>query len=346
LRGPDSYRLARAAVEGVEAHQLWPIPLNYELWLHYVISPQGPLGLAINHLLNDGEPITEAVAEGLAAEYLPKARMNEEIRDAGDKLYEQLQTISTTIGAAQKSTDAYGKALAGASEDLSCRAQVDRESLVRLVQGLADATERVQREYVSLEQRLGASTHEVSRLRGHLEQVRRDAMTDALTALANRKALENGLARQCAEAEASAAPLTLAIVDIDHFKRVNDTWGHQTGDQVIRYVASVIARLGEPPRLSARLGGDEFAVLFPREQIEVVVREFDAIRREIGSRTLKRRSTNDDLGAVTISVGVAEYVRGEGQAAFVERADAALYASKRAGRDRVTCAEPAPPAAA
>jgi diguanylate cyclase len=345
LRGQDGYRLARAAIEGIEAHKVWPTPLNFELWVHYVINPEGPLDLAIERLLNDGKPITEAVAEGLAAEYLRKARLNKEIRDVGDKLNEQLDSISGAIKVAQKSTETYGKTLAGASEALSAPSQVNSESLVRLAKGLASATKKVQRENTSLEQRLSASTHEVSRLRENLEQVRREAMTDALTGLANRKALDDGLARRCAEADASAAPLTLAIIDIDHFKRFNDTWGHQTGDQVIRYVASVIGRIGDPPRLSARFGGEEFAVLFPREQIKAVVRELEAIRREIGSRTLKRRSTNDDLGTVTVSIGVAEYETGEGPGAFVERADAALYASKRAGRDRVSLAKPAQPEA-
>jgi len=340
LRGPDAYRLARAAVDGMETHKVWPTPLNFELWLHFVSAPDSPLGRAIDELLKNGEPITEAVAEGLAAEYLPKARLNEEIRDAGDRLNEQLENISAAIKTAQRSTDAYGKALAGASDELAAP-EVDPANMVKLVQSLAGATKKVQRENASLEKRLNASTNEVARLREHLEQVRREAMTDALTTLANRKALDDGLARQCAEADAQGTPLAVAIVDIDHFKRFNDTWGHQTGDQVIRYVASVMARLGEAPRLAARFGGEEFAVLFPQERMSEVSRQLDLIRREIGSRTLKRRSTNEDLGAVTVSIGVAEYARGEGPAAFVERADAALYASKRAGRDRVTCADPA-----
>jgi diguanylate cyclase len=166
-------------------------------------------------------------------------------------------------------------------------------------------------------------------------------MTDALTTLANRKALDEGLAKMCADAESSGRPLALAVVDIDHFKRFNDTWGHQTGDQVIRYVASVMGRVGEQPRLAARFGGEEFAILFPCEQMAEVASELDAVRREVGSRTLKRRSTNEDLGAVTISIGVAQYQKGEGAAGLLERADAALYASKRGGRDKVSCAETA-----
>jgi diguanylate cyclase len=338
MRGPEAYGLARAAVDGMEKHKLWPTPLNFELWLHFVGNPEGELSQAIRQLLHDGDPITDAVAEGLAAQFLPKARLNEEIRDAGDKLNQQLENISAVIKTAQKSTDAYGKALAGATEELSDDA-VEAPVVQRLVQNLANATRKVQRENATLEKRLNASTQEVAQLREHLEQVRREAMTDALTTLANRKALDDGLARACAEAEATGKPMCMAVIDIDHFKRFNDTWGHQTGDQVIRYVASVMARVGDPPRLAARYGGEEFALLFPREEMAAIARELDIVREEIGSRTLKRRSTNEDLGAVTVSIGIAQYQKGEGAAGLLERADAALYASKRGGRDRVSCAD-------
>ena len=345
MRGPEAYRLARASLEGMEHHKVWPTPLNFELWLHYLGNPEGPLGQAIASLLKAGDPITEAVSETLAAQYLPKARLNEEIKDAGDKLNEQLENISAAIRVAQKSTDAYGKALAGASQELSHEV-VEAPVVAKLVQSLATATRKVQRENASLEKRLDASTEEVGRLREHLEQVRREAMTDALTSLANRKALDDGLARTCAEADASHRPMTVAVIDIDHFKRFNDTWGHQTGDQVIRYVASVMSRVGQDPRLAARFGGEEFALVFPGETMVEVARELDKVRQEIGSRTLKRRSTNEDLGAVTVSIGIAEYITGEGPGGFIERADAALYRSKRGGRDRVSCADEARPEAA
>jgi diguanylate cyclase len=336
LRSPEAYALARKAIEMMERHKVWPTPLNFELWLHYVGDPNGALGLEIERLVNSGQSITEAVAEELAAQYLPKLRLNEEIRDAGDQLNRQLESITKAIQVAQRSNAAYGKTLAGASAGLA--QAVDPSALKEMVDGLATATRTVQRQNSSLEKRLHTSTEEIVRLREHLEQVRREAMTDALTALANRKAFDEGLERACAEATASGAPLTLAVIDIDHFKRFNDTWGHQTGDQVIRYVASVIGRVGEPPRLAARYGGEEFAIVFPATTAAGVTAELENARREIGSRALKRRSTNDDLGTVTVSIGVAEYGPGESMMNFLERADAALYASKRGGRDQVTMA--------
>jgi diguanylate cyclase len=192
---------------------------------------------------------------------------------------------------------------------------------------------------VALEKRLADSTAEVGRLRDHLVQVRRDATTDGLTNLANRKSFDEELERACAEAEEAGAPLQLAVLDIDHFKNFNDTWGHQTGDQVIRYVASVIGRVGASPRFAARYGGEEFAMIFCGEQGGQVERVLQQVREEVASRRLKRRSTNEDLGAVTISAGFAERRRGESANSVVERADAALYESKRNGRNRVTRAE-------
>jgi len=342
LRRPEAYGLAHQAVEAMERHKVWPTPLNFELWLHYVGDPTGAIGQEIERLRRLGQPITEAVSEELAAQFLPKTRLNEEIRDAGDQLNRQLESITNAIQTAQRSTEVYGEALAGAAKELE--AAPEPLSLRAMVDGLAVATRTVQRENRSLEQRLNASTEEIVRLREHLAQVRHEAMTDALTALANRKAFDEGLDRACAEAEGGDHPLTLAVIDIDHFKRFNDTWGHQTGDQVIRYVASVIGRVGEPPRLAARYGGEEFALILPQTTPQGVLAELDRARREIGSRALKRRSTNEELGTVTVSMGVAEYRPGEPPIALLERADAALYASKRSGRDRVTLATEEPKA--
>jgi diguanylate cyclase len=321
----------------MERHQVWPTALNFELWTHYVADPNGALARELTRLISLGEPMTELVSEELAATYLPKARLNEQIRDAGDILSKELEAVSKAIQNAQKSNAAFGKELAGASKDLDT--QTDVASIKAVVSSIAAATRRVHKENQSLEARLADSTAEVERLREHLEQVRRDATTDGLTNLANRKAFDEEFDRACAEADQSGTSICLAVLDIDHFKGFNDTWGHQTGDQVIRYVASVIGRVAAPPRFAARYGGEEFAIIFPREDAAKVHSALESIRKEIGSRSLRRRSTNDELGAVTISAGFASHRAGDTAATLLERADAALYASKRAGRNRVTAAE-------
>ena len=337
LRGPEAYGLSRRVIDEMEAAGVWPTPLNFELWLHYLGDPEGALGREIRRILAATEPFTEATADMLAAEYLPRGRLTEEIRDAGRVLDRELSSVADAISKAHRSQAAYGQTLdkaAGAMGDVQ-----DGAELQTIVASLATATRKVQRENETLEKKLDASTREVARLREHLEQVRRDAMTDALTNLANRKAFDEHLAAACDRAESHGEAVTLAVLDIDHFKRFNDNWGHQTGDQVLRYVASVIGRIAAPPRVAARYGGEEFAMIFPQEAEADVQAALEAIRKEIASRSLRRRSTNDELGAVTISAGFAVRRTGESGSTLLERADAALYASKRAGRNRVSSAE-------
>jgi diguanylate cyclase len=335
LRGPKAFDLARKAMDAMEAHHVWPTALNFELWLHFVAAKDGQLGRAISEMVARGEPFTDTTAEALAAEHLPRARLRGELLTAGDALSKELDTVSKAIESARESSEAYGEQLASASQSLDASAPPEIKAMVA---SLTSATARVKQENQTLENRLADTTAEVSRLRKHLEMVRREAMTDGLTNLANRKAFDEALEEALKEADAKGEPVTLAVLDIDHFKSFNDTWGHQTGDQVIRYVASVLARAGAAPRTAARYGGEEFAVIFPGEKARAALTVVEQIRQEVGSRVLKRRSTNQDLGAVTVSAGLAERVSGESLASLIERADAALYSSKHAGRNRSTLA--------
>src|SRR5579859_7633215 len=339
LRSPKSYDLARTALEVMEANQVWPTVRNFELWVHYVAEKESPLAQEIDRLLAAGEPITETLGAELAAMYLPEAKLNGDILEAGDVLSKELQSVTAAIESAQKSSEEYGQELAIASGRL--QDGEDAGEVKAVVKDLTAATKKVQDETVVLETQLAETTAELGRLRESLDQVRRDAMTDGLTNLANRKAFDERLEATCENADADGEGMTLAIIDIDHFKGFNDAWGHQIGDQVLRYVASVIGRMGGVrPRLAARYGGEEFAIIFPTEGGRTAKGVLEEIRAEVSSRSLKRRSTNQDLGTITVSAGYAERLAGETTVSLIERADAALYASKHAGRNRTTAAPP------
>ncbi len=337
LRGQAGYGLARKAVDSMEKHGIWPTAVNFELWINYVGAPDSALSREIDRILASGEAFTEEVSDQLAAEFLPKAKLSDQIRDTGDLLNRELAAVSVAIADAQKSSHVYGQTLASASRSLD--QPQDMAKLKATVETLSGATQRVQDENRQLEARLAESSAEVSRLRDHLEQVRKDATTDGLTNIANRKSFDEQLEAACAEAHDLGESLCLAVLDIDHFKLFNDTYGHQTGDQVLRYVASVIGRNCPPPRFCARYGGEEFAIIFRGETAADAFAGLQNIRAEVSSRVLKRRATNEDLGQITLSAGMAVLRAGETPHGLVERADAALYASKRNGRDRVTSAE-------
>jgi diguanylate cyclase (GGDEF)-like protein len=168
---------------------------------------------------------------------------------------------------------------------------------------------------------------ELRRLR---ELHRTDTLSDPLTGVANRRAFEYELDRRLTEWNRQRTPLTLMLIDIDHFKRLNDTHGHQAGDRVLQRVAEIIEVDCRETDLVARYGGEEFAVVMPNtpssEAMKVAERarcSVEACRFEIGSASIK----------TTISVGLAQVNRGEDRTSLVQRADIALYTSKQEGRN-------------
>lgn len=177
--------------------------------------------------------------------------------------------------------------------------------------------------------------------RGLLEELtdaRRRALIDPLTHVWNRAGLTELLNREVPKSASPARPLSLAMVDLDHFKDVNDTHGHIIGDLVLEAVAERLRLAARPGDAVARYGGEEFAILLPGCTERDAPLVADRLRQRICGEPFRPR-TGVSL-PLTVSIGIATLCPGEGAKLLVHRADAALYAAKRAGRNRVLCAEP------
>jgi diguanylate cyclase len=188
-----------------------------------------------------------------------------------------------------------------------------------------------------LEERLHASKLEIIELQENLEAVRTESLTDPLTQLANRKFFDGTLEAAIADARANNEPLSLMLTDIDHFKNFNDAYGHLTGDQVLRLVATAVKNNVKGQDTAARYGGEEFAVILPNTVLRSAITVADHIRRAVMTKELMKRSTGEHLGRVTISIGVATLRKSDSPQALIERTDSCLYAAKRHGRNRVMC---------
>jgi diguanylate cyclase len=165
--------------------------------------------------------------------------------------------------------------------------------------------------------------------------VRTESLTDPLTQLANRKFFDDTLETAIADARAKNEPLSLMMTDIDHFKNFNDSYGHLTGDQVLRLVAAAVKNNVKGQDTAARYGGEEFAIVLPNTVLRSAMTVADHIRRAVMTKELMKRSTGEHLGRVTISIGVATLHKSDNPQMLIERTDACLYAAKRHGRNRV-----------
>jgi diguanylate cyclase len=199
------------------------------------------------------------------------------------------------------------------------------EAVVGVVDRLIQANAQMQQQLASADVKLQEQARQI-------ELYTEAARTDALTGLPNRRALDDELAHRLAELERSGKAFSLVILDVDHFKDFNDTYGHLAGDAVLRGLASLARGHLRDDDLPARYGGEEFALVLPGATAKAAAARADAIRRAIEMADFQ---FGDVALRVTASFGAAEARRGEGAAALVQRADAAMYASKKTGRNCV-----------
>ncbi len=312
-------------------------PHNYELFHSYVTGEKPTLAKEIRALMADSA-LDQSMCTKLHGRHFSGIDLTDEALLTGGKFTTEISAVMRMLSAAERNTVEYEKTLSGATDILEH--VNDDKSLKNMVDTLLAATTKMQRHTQLLEQKLNKTTAEVNTLRNNLEEVRTEAMTDALTGIANRKRFDECMLQECNLAEQDEQELSLVLCDIDHFKRFNDTWGHQTGDQIIRFVASCLQRHAAKSHLVARYGGEEFAVIMPHTDEQTAFDLADNIRASVESKKLLRKSTNEDMGTVTISLGVAHFSSHDTIEDLIERADEALYRSKHAGRNKVSLSAP------
>jgi diguanylate cyclase len=310
-------------------------PRNYEVWYAYATGYNPSLNQSINETLAQNGTLSEADMEQVYTTYISPTRFSDKIDSVGSRVVDEINQVMAMMDAAVGSASTYTESLTSASDKLGTAK--DREGLRAIIEGLVAAANEMQANNHALEERLNASKEEINQLQENLAVVRTESLTDPLTLLSNRKHFDERLAQSLAESAERSEPLSLVMTDIDHFKSFNDTWGHLTGDQVLRLVAMSLKQNVKGQDIAARYGGEEFAVILPNTVLRSALTVADHIRRAVMSKELMKRSTGQNLGRVTISLGVATAHKGDTPQSLIARADACLYAAKRNGRNRVIC---------
>jgi diguanylate cyclase len=337
---------ANIALGQIKALRQPASPRNYEVWYAYATGYNPSLNQMINETLARNGTLSEADIDQIFDTYLSPTRLTDRIDKVGSRVKDEIDQVMAMIDAALGSASTYTESLVDASEKLGNAK--DREALRVIIESLVQGAKEMEHTNKKLEDRLMASKEEINQLQANLETVRNESLTDPLTSLANRKYFDAALDQAIADAVKTGEPLSLMMTDIDHFKTFNDTYGHLTGDQVLRLVAISVKQNVKGQDIAARYGGEEFAIVLPNTILRSAITVADHIRRAVMTKELMKRSTGEHLGRLTISVGVATLHPGDTAQSFIERADNCLYSAKRHGRNRVISeADPevaAPPA--
>ena len=326
---------AEVALGQIRSLRQTAIPRNYEIWYVYATGYNAPLNKIINETLARSGKLTEADLEQIYETYLSHIKTTDRIDKVGARVIGEIDDVMKVLGDALGMTGAYDASLSGAAETLA--SAKSRDQIKAVVEALLRSTSEMRETNKALEDRLTLSKNEISNLQQSLEAIRAESLTDPLTGLGNRKYFDRMIGMAVQSALASGEPLSLLLFDIDHFKSFNDSYGHLTGDQVLRLVGLSLKQTIKGQDITARYGGEEFAVVLPDTALRQALTVADHIRRAVMAKELKKKSTGEILGRVTISVGVSMLKEGDDTDSLIERADACLYAAKRNGRNRVIC---------
>jgi diguanylate cyclase len=314
---------------------LEPEPDTYELFWHYATGGDAALMRAIDRAIEEGGLTAEAVME-LRRTHLG-AIAAAEVHELVGHAQEQAGRLSDEVRTGRDELLAYDMAVA--QEDAALARGLSAPELSDLVQRLRRANARVMSANRRLEAELRDMLVKSAELTDRLEAAETAARTDPLTGLLNRRGTIEALRRVREASSAAGEPLCAALIDIDHFKRLNDQWGHSIGDEVLRHVAALVhaqlARGGGEGAFVGRIGGEEFLAVMPGQTLPRACALVDGARASLVRQVLRRATDGAGLGRISFSAGVAQNRPEDCTESLVDRADSALYAAKRAGRDRV-----------
>jgi diguanylate cyclase len=327
-----SFFIGQRAIELMKTYGSSAGPRSYEVWYTYVSGHKPGMNDSLKKITAERGSLTDADIEALYDQHLSPQRAVRDTEKASTLMLGEIEQIMDMLDEALGSTAKYGESLQAFSNDLA--GPVDRNRIRELVASVVRATHQVTETNQHLESRLKETRGEIETLRETLECVRIEAVTDPVTGIANRKHFQDMLHKSVEVAEAQRGNLSLIVIDIDHFKRFNDLYGHLTGDQVLRLVSMTMREQVKSRATLARFGGEEFGIILPGSNLADARVVAEEIRQSVLNRELIKRSTGESLGKITVSVGVAALRHGEPGTALLERADQCMYVAKRTGRNR------------
>lgn len=330
----DTHRIADRALAALKSANLSATPKNIELWYLLVEGRSPALARDVQRLSQPDGTFRQSDADALYDAHIVRQGLSRDVIDLVQRFEDEMIKIADAVETSGANASGAADKLRFLSTEIK-RSAADNPAIGALMDGVLSVAKSVREANERLEKQLANSSSEVDTLRRNIEHIQQEAMLDPLTGVKNRKTFDLEIERLIRESKEGGEPLAVVMADVDHFKKFNDKWGHQTGDHVLRLVADVMNANIKGQDVLARYGGEEFAIILPGTSLANAVMLANRIRIAVESRRLKKRRTDEDLGLITLSMGVALLQWNDTIETLVERADKCLYAAKRGGRNLV-----------
>jgi len=312
------------AQEFLTRHHIAPSPVNYSVVYLYVSSRSPEINIEIDKRLASDKPMDSVFIDMLFNKYVSHSKSidNAVLIPFEDSLSDTIDKLNIQVESEQKLAQSLEKA------DRILSKTDERDSLQNIINYLVGTIAKSQTQHQTLSDQLANTCDEVNQLKSKLEETRKEAVMDSLTGLLNRRGCDDKLK----DLDLEDVHSSLAI-DIDHFKKINDNFGHFIGDKVIQRVAKVIQSHVSDNDLAVRFGGEEFVVVLVNKTINEAKKAAETIREAISQLKLMQKQSNTCLPPITVSVGITQVDNDHNWTTFFNRADKALYQAKSSGRN-------------
>ncbi len=325
----------RQALALMNKHTAALHPITFAVWYEYVSGCNQSLNKDLEELIRDGSKLSEEATRNLYDRHI--AELNEttakRIQEELQKIVEQVKKSADLTG---QNASKYGQGLEILGREL---AQSEPNSaLTKYVDVAIQETTEIKGALQTFGETLSVTRSELDQLRDELARVKAEVLIDGLTSLTNRRGFDKYIDELALSSSVTGIPFGMILIDIDHFKKLNDNYGHVFGDRVLRALGQIMKSSVKGRDIVARYGGEEFAVLLPETNLAGAQSLAEQLRSHIERARIRKMSTEETIDAITISAGVAEYRTREDISDFIQRTDKALYTAKAAGRNQVISA--------
>lgn len=329
---PQAGEFLRLTLGFLAKHNLSATPVNYTVWYEYAAGKNPKLKQAIDRMLENKLALNNKHVEALYQKFISDGD-RVFLSRLLSKLNLMLREITTHVVDTEGDLSVHGQALDSLADQIN--GIHDFGGVKNIIDQMLDTTKAIIQSGSRLQTRMKASSTDLKQLHRELEVSQQEARTDSLTGLTNRRGLEKRLEIERIRARQNNAPFSVIMLDIDHFKAVNDTFGHLVGDSLLKGFSAILSSQVRRNDLAARYGGEEFLIILPETNVEGAYAVAEKIKTSIGKKEWAIKESGKRIGQVKASMGIAQYKLDETANQVVNRADEAMYHAKITGRDRI-----------